>query len=80
MSQPWVVDVVWGRNNNSERIIKTFRFMIGMRDISTTTKQTEATNTFREIASRFEQYNVTTYMPLWLFTDQYALVVPNTVS
>lgn len=54
--------------------------MIGMRDISTTTKQTEATNTFREIASRFEQYNVTTYMPLWLFTDQYALVVPNTVS
>ncbi|CAI2320191.1 unnamed protein product [Caenorhabditis sp. 36 PRJEB53466] len=80
MSQPWVVDVVWGKNNASERFIKTFRFMIGMRDISTTTKQTEATNTFREIASRFERYNVTTYMPLWLFTDQYALVVPNTMQ
>uniref|UniRef100_A0A8R1DT56 SSD domain-containing protein n=1 Tax=Caenorhabditis japonica TaxID=281687 RepID=A0A8R1DT56_CAEJA len=80
MSQPWVVDVVWGRNNQSEHVIKTFRYMIGMRDISTTTKQTEATNTFREIASRFERYNVTTYMPLWLFTDQYALVVPNTMQ
>lgn len=80
MSQPWVVDVVWGRNNESERYIKQYRFMIGMRDISTTTKQTEATNTFREIASRFEKYNVTTYMPLWLFTDQYALVVPNTMQ
>lgn len=80
MSQPWVVDIVWGNNNQSEPIIKSYRFMIGMRDISTTTKQTEATNTFREIASRFEQYNVTTYMPLWLFTDQYALVVPNTMQ
>ncbi|CAP33324.2 Protein CBG14920 [Caenorhabditis briggsae] len=80
MSQPWVVDVVWGRNNQSEHVIKSYRFMIGMRDISTTTKQTEATNTFREIASRFERYNVTTYMPLWLFTDQYALVVPNTMQ
>lgn len=25
-------------------------------------------------------YNVTTFMPLWLFTDQYAIVVPNTVQ
>lgn len=80
MSRPWVVDVVWGKNNESDHVIKSYRFMIGMRDISTTTKQTEATNTFREIASRFEKYNVTTYMPLWLFTDQYALVVPNTLQ
>ncbi|CAB3410557.1 unnamed protein product [Caenorhabditis bovis] len=79
LSQPWVVDVVWSRNATDRRI-STFRFMIGMRDISTTTKQTEATNTFREIASRFDKYNVTTYMPLWLFTDQYALVVPNTLQ
>ncbi|CAI5439952.1 unnamed protein product [Caenorhabditis angaria] len=82
MSQPWVVDVVWAQEppGTGRHFIKTFRFMIGMRDISTTTKQTEATNTFREIASRFERYNVTTYMPLWLFTDQYALVVPNTLQ
>uniref|UniRef100_A0AC34GXT3 SSD domain-containing protein n=1 Tax=Panagrolaimus sp. ES5 TaxID=591445 RepID=A0AC34GXT3_9BILA len=34
----------------------------------------------REIASRYPQYNVTTFMPLWLFTDQYDIVVPNTVQ
>ncbi|PAV59646.1 hypothetical protein WR25_21242 [Diploscapter pachys] len=56
------------------------RFLVGMRDISTTIKQTEATNGFREIASRYPQYNITTFMPLWLFTDQYTLVVPNTVQ
>ncbi|KAK5985451.1 SSD domain-containing protein, partial [Trichostrongylus colubriformis] len=57
-----------------------FRFLIGMRDISSTTQQQKATKSFREIAAIFPQYNVTTFMPLWLFTDQYDLVVPNTVQ
>lgn len=26
------------------------------------------------------RYNITTFMPLWLFTDQYALVLPNTLQ
>ena len=34
----------------------------------------------RQIAARYPQYNVTTFMPLWLFTDQYALVLPNTLQ
>uniref|UniRef100_A0A914Y969 Uncharacterized protein n=1 Tax=Panagrolaimus superbus TaxID=310955 RepID=A0A914Y969_9BILA len=34
----------------------------------------------REMASRYPQYNVTTFMPLWLFTDQYDIVVPNTIQ
>ncbi|GMT27501.1 hypothetical protein PFISCL1PPCAC_18798, partial [Pristionchus fissidentatus] len=32
------------------------------------------------VASRYPAYNITTFMPLWLFTDQYELVVPNTVQ
>lgn len=81
LSQPWVVDVAWRRDNSTKlSTIRAFRFMIGMRDISTTVKQTAATNAFREIASVFPEYNMTTYMPLWLFTDQYALVVPNTLQ
>lgn len=58
----------------------SLRFLVGMRDISTSVEQQHATQTFREIASRYSRYNVTTFMPLWLFTDQYALVVPNTVQ
>lgn len=50
-----------------------FRFIVGLRDISTTVEQQEATFTLREIASKYPNYNVTTFMPLWLFTDQYAL-------
>lgn len=50
-----------------------YRFIVGMRDIVTTVEQQDATLTLREIASRYPIYNVTTFMPLWLFTDQYAL-------
>ncbi|CAD6184764.1 unnamed protein product [Caenorhabditis auriculariae] len=79
LSNPWVSDVAWSRYDSSHSI-RSFRFMIGMRDISTTTRQTAATNAFRDVASLFPKFNVTTYMPLWLFTDQYALVVPNTIQ
>lgn len=34
----------------------------------------------RQIAACYPEYNITTFMPLWLFTDQYALVVPNTIQ
>ncbi len=34
----------------------------------------------REIAARYPHYNITTFNPLWMFTDQYDLVVPNTVQ
>ncbi|CAJ0927250.1 unnamed protein product, partial [Mesorhabditis belari] len=34
----------------------------------------------RQIASHWPEYNVTSFMPLWLFTDQYAIVIPNTIQ
>ncbi|CAJ0930048.1 unnamed protein product, partial [Mesorhabditis belari] len=79
-NDPWPVDVKWKRVANGKYDITAFRFLVGMKSISSTTDQQEATTVFREVASRYSQYNVTTYMPLWLFTDQYALVVPNTVQ
>lgn len=68
--------------NNLKIIIEKFvyRFLIGLRDISTSMEQQDATATMREVASRYPNYNVTTFMPLWLFTDQYALIVPNTIQ
>lgn len=39
-----------------------------------------ATMEMRKLAKRYTKYNITTFMPLWLFTDQYALIIPNTVQ
>lgn len=60
--------------------MQAFRFLVGMRNISTSVEQTDTTMTLREVAARFPAYNITTFMPLWLFTDQYAIVVPNTIQ
>ncbi|XGW22431.1 hypothetical protein V3C99_005005 [Haemonchus contortus] len=79
-SDPWMEDVKWNLDENERPYISAFRFLIGMRDISSTTQQQKATKSFREVAMAFPKYNVTTFMPLWLFTDQYDLVVPNTVQ
>lgn len=51
-----------------------------MKHISKTYQQEEATAIMREVAERYPSYNITTFTPLWLFTDQYAIVVPNTVQ
>jgi len=56
------------------------RFLVGLRDISSSVEQQDATATLREVAAKYPDYNVTTFMPLWLFTDQYALIVPSTVQ
>ena len=29
---------------------------------------------------RYPEYNITTFMPIWLFSDQYALILPNTLQ
>ncbi|KAL6728906.1 hypothetical protein Aduo_000013 [Ancylostoma duodenale] len=79
-TEPWMEDVKWAQDANDRAYIYAFRFLIGMRDISSTTQQQAATKSFREVAARYADYNVTTFMPLWLFTDQYDLVVPNTVQ
>ncbi|VDK60533.1 unnamed protein product [Gongylonema pulchrum] len=51
-----------------------------MKQISKTHQQEDATKLFREVAERYPSYNITTFSPLWLFTDQYAIVVPNTMQ
>ncbi|GMT27500.1 hypothetical protein PFISCL1PPCAC_18797, partial [Pristionchus fissidentatus] len=79
-NSPWIGDTVWGTEPNGTRVVTSFRFIIGMKEIATTSAQQEATRVFREVASRYPAYNITTFMPLWLFTDQYELVVPNTVQ
>ncbi|KAI6233026.1 SSD domain-containing protein [Aphelenchoides fujianensis] len=79
-TEMWPDDVRWAKLPDGSPFIKSFRFLVGMRDISTSVEQQDATVTLREVAGRYPQYNVTTFMPLWLFTDQYAIVVPNTVQ
>ncbi|PIO61678.1 patched family protein, partial [Teladorsagia circumcincta] len=79
-ADPWMEDVKWALDERERPYISAFRFLIGMRDISSTTEQVKATKSFRQVAAIFPEYNVTTFMPLWLFTDQYDLVVPNTVQ
>ncbi|GMS98574.1 hypothetical protein PENTCL1PPCAC_20749 [Pristionchus entomophagus] len=79
--KPWIEDVLWNKTAGSDDVqITAFRFLVGMRDIASTNSQQEATRVFREVAANYSSYNVTTFMPLWLFTDQYAIVVPNTVQ
>lgn len=51
-----------------------------MKHIAKTYQQEEATRIMRELAASYSRYNLTTFMPLWLFTDQYAIVIPNTVQ
>ncbi|KHN86876.1 Patched domain-containing protein 3 [Toxocara canis] len=76
----WSEDVVWEVDSTGVNRIKTFRFLVGLRQISKTYQQEEATVLMREVASRYTAYNITTFMPLWLFTDQYAIVIPNTIQ
>ncbi|PAV90779.1 hypothetical protein WR25_13015 [Diploscapter pachys] len=76
----WTEDLYWDRDARGDDVVTSFRFLIGLRDIVTTIDQTEATLLFRDIASQWGEYNVTTFMPLWLFTDQYVIIVPNTVQ
>uniref|UniRef100_A0A1I7VYR1 SSD domain-containing protein n=1 Tax=Loa loa TaxID=7209 RepID=A0A1I7VYR1_LOALO len=76
----WSEDVIWETNKQGLYSIQSFRFLVGMKHISKTYYQEEATKTFREVAERYSSYNVTTFSPLWLFTDQYAIVIPNTIQ
>ncbi|KAK6037582.1 patched family protein, partial [Cooperia oncophora] len=73
-NNPWAEDLYWSEEENGSVTLKSFRFLLGMRDISSTTDQMDATLMFRE------SFNITTFMPLWLFTDQYAIIIPNTVQ
>uniref|UniRef100_A0A0N4ZYG8 SSD domain-containing protein n=1 Tax=Parastrongyloides trichosuri TaxID=131310 RepID=A0A0N4ZYG8_PARTI len=73
-------DIRWVEDKNGGMTIAAFRFTIGMKNIQSTVDQTKATAEMRKIAEEFSEYNITTFMPLWLFTDQFALVIPNTIQ
>ncbi|CAG9537740.1 unnamed protein product [Cercopithifilaria johnstoni] len=76
----WCEDVIWETNQQGLYSIRSFRFLIGMKHISKTYYQEDATRTFRKVAEHYSSYNITTFSPLWLFTDQYAIVIPNTIQ
>uniref|UniRef100_A0A0R3RUM8 SSD domain-containing protein n=1 Tax=Elaeophora elaphi TaxID=1147741 RepID=A0A0R3RUM8_9BILA len=76
----WSEDVIWETNQQGFYSIRSFRFLIGMKHISKTYYQEEATKTFREVAEHYPSYNISTFSPLWLFTDQYAIVISNTIQ
>lgn len=76
----WPEDVKWIKDNDGTWKIGAFRFIVGLKNIVSSVEQTDATITLRKVASKYEKYNVTTFMPIWLFTDQYSLVIPNTIQ
>ncbi|KHJ87065.1 hypothetical protein OESDEN_13168, partial [Oesophagostomum dentatum] len=50
-TEPWIEDVKWALDVHDRPYINAFRFLIGMRDISSTTEQQAATRSFREVGS-----------------------------
>ncbi|KAK5967546.1 Patched domain containing protein [Trichostrongylus colubriformis] len=50
-NNPWVEDLYWGEEEDGNATLKSFRFLLGMRDISSTTDQMDATFLFREVSS-----------------------------
>lgn len=47
---PWMEDVKWSTDKTGRTFIKAFRFIIGMRDISSTGQQTAACDSFRKVS------------------------------
>uniref|UniRef100_A0A914UIW1 SSD domain-containing protein n=1 Tax=Plectus sambesii TaxID=2011161 RepID=A0A914UIW1_9BILA len=82
--ETWSEDISWETDveigPDDVRRIKAFRFLIGLREFAETTQQMETTTMMRNLAEEYPQYNVTTFMPLWLFIDQYMQVLPNVIQ
>ncbi|KHJ87338.1 hypothetical protein OESDEN_12889, partial [Oesophagostomum dentatum] len=47
-NNPWAEDLYWEEDANGNSTLKSFRFLIGMRDLEATQQQTDATLLFRE--------------------------------
>jgi len=74
----WAYDVSWTDYTRSN--ITALRLIFGMRDFETTVAQDETMLMFRHMASQYPEYNITTFMPLWLFCDQYIAILPHTLE
>ncbi|UMM12683.1 hypothetical protein L5515_001337 [Caenorhabditis briggsae] len=81
-NNPLAEDIYWGPmpDDDNGTMVQSFRFIVGMKDLVTTMDQTDATMSFRDVAARWPEFNVTTFMPIWMFTDQYIIIIPNTVQ
>jgi hypothetical protein len=51
-----------------------------MRDFETAIQQRQTMELMRRVAAQFPERNVTTFMILWLFGDQYSVILPNTLQ
>ncbi|KAH7729884.1 protein C24B5.3 [Aphelenchoides avenae] len=74
----WELDMDWHRNesNNERGRLKAFRFQVGLRSYRTPTDHTNSCKLMREIASRFAEFNVTTFHEYYPFADQYLELKP----
>lgn len=60
--------------------VTAYRFSMGMKNLQSTNGQKDAMVELRTIANQFPDRNVTTFNLFWLFADQYAIILPNTVE
>ncbi|PIO63436.1 patched family protein, partial [Teladorsagia circumcincta] len=60
--------------------LKAFRFQLGLRNYQTPTDHTNSCKLMREIASRYPDFNVTTFHEYYPFADQYLELKPSLVQ
>ncbi|KRZ44461.1 Patched domain-containing protein 3, partial [Trichinella pseudospiralis] len=78
-------DLRSNRDRNSKRRrrivgVRAFRLMIGIKKFATALDQTETTISFRQLADKHANYNITTFHYIWPFVDQYIEVLPNVLQ
>ncbi|KIH64019.1 hypothetical protein ANCDUO_05672 [Ancylostoma duodenale] len=69
--------MVWGQKEEDFYELKAFRFQLGLRNYRTPTDHTNSCKLMREIASRYPQFNVTTFHEYYPFADQYLELKPS---
>lgn len=67
-------------NNNDTDFVYAYRFIVGMQHVQSTIDQTNAVTLLREICNEYPHMNITTFMPLFLFVDQYVSILPNVLQ
>lgn len=73
----WEKDMVWGQKEEDFYTLKAFRFQLGLRNYRTPTDHTHSCQLMREIASKYKQFNVTTFHEYYPFADQYLELKPS---
>ncbi|CAI5452245.1 unnamed protein product [Caenorhabditis angaria] len=72
----WQMDMVWSDDINQNKL-EAFRFQLGLRNYRSPTDHTASCKLMREIASKYPQYNVTTFHEYYPFADQYLELTPS---